>query len=75
MTPDDQSLAPNTYDAEPIPQAARAEIDRLLSSGDLFGPVPVLFRSGAHVKRLFVRRPRGFSSPMLNADGAGCKSR
>ena len=36
MTPDDQSLAPNTYDAEPIPQAARAEIDRLLSSGDLF---------------------------------------
>jgi hypothetical protein len=39
------------------------------------GPVPVLFRSGAHVKRLFVRRPRGFSSPMLNADGAGCKSR
>ena len=40
-----------------------------------FGPVPVLFRSGAHVKRPFVRRPRGFSSPMLNADGAGCKSR
>lgn len=36
MTPDGQSLAPNTYDAEPIPQAARAEIDRLLSSGDLF---------------------------------------
>ncbi len=29
-------LAPNTYDAEPIPEAARAEIDRLLSSGDLF---------------------------------------
>ncbi|MFV2002348.1 MAG: DegT/DnrJ/EryC1/StrS family aminotransferase [Paracoccaceae bacterium] len=28
--------APNVYDAEPIPQAARAEIDRLLSSGDLF---------------------------------------
>lgn len=36
MTPDGQSLAPNTYDAEPIPQAARAEIDRLLLTGDLF---------------------------------------
>ena len=30
------TLAPNVYDAEPIPAAARAEIDRLLSSGDLF---------------------------------------
>lgn len=29
-------LAPNVYDAEPIPEAARAEIDRLLKSGDLF---------------------------------------
>jgi dTDP-4-amino-4,6-dideoxygalactose transaminase len=29
-------LAPNVYDAEPIPDAARAEIDRLLASGDLF---------------------------------------
>ena len=28
--------APNVYDAEPIPDAARAEIDRLLRSGDLF---------------------------------------
>lgn len=28
--------APNVYDAEPIPEAARAEIERLLSSGDLF---------------------------------------
>ena len=28
--------APNVYDAEPIPEAARAEIDRLLASGDLF---------------------------------------
>jgi dTDP-4-amino-4,6-dideoxygalactose transaminase len=36
MAPDGQILAPNTYDAEPIPEAARAEIDRLLSSGDLF---------------------------------------
>lgn len=31
-----QTLAPNVYDAEPIPEAARAEIDRLLASGDLF---------------------------------------
>lgn len=30
------SSAPNTYDAEPIPEAARAEVERLLSSGDLF---------------------------------------
>lgn len=36
MTADGQILAPKTYDAEPIPQAARVEIDRLLSSGDLF---------------------------------------
>ncbi|GLS87992.1 aminotransferase DegT [Cypionkella aquatica] len=28
--------APQTHDAEPIPEACRAEIDRLLSSGDLF---------------------------------------
>jgi len=27
---------PNVYDAEPIPAAARADIDRLLASGDLF---------------------------------------
>jgi dTDP-4-amino-4,6-dideoxygalactose transaminase len=30
------TLAPNVYDAESIPEGARAEIDRLLSSGDLF---------------------------------------
>ncbi|MAM60952.1 aminotransferase class I/II-fold pyridoxal phosphate-dependent enzyme [Maritimibacter sp. UBA3975] len=30
------TLGPNVYDAEPIPEAARAEIDRLLQSGDLF---------------------------------------
>lgn len=40
MAPDGQLLAsagaPNVYDAEPIPAAARAEIDRLLLSGDLF---------------------------------------
>ncbi len=33
---DAMSPAPNVYDAEPIPEAARAEIDRLLASGDLF---------------------------------------
>lgn len=36
MAHDGQIAAPNVYDAEPIPEAARAEIDRLLSSGDLF---------------------------------------
>ena len=36
MAPDGQLLAPNTYDSEPIPDAARSEIERLLSSGDLF---------------------------------------
>lgn len=28
--------APNVYDAEPIPEAARAEVERLLATGDLF---------------------------------------
>jgi dTDP-4-amino-4,6-dideoxygalactose transaminase len=36
MAPDGQTLAPNVHDAEPIPEAARVEIDRLLLSGDLF---------------------------------------
>jgi perosamine synthetase len=40
MAPDGQMLqqtgAPNVYDADPIPEAARIEIERLLSSGDLF---------------------------------------
>ncbi len=30
------TLAPNVYDAEPIPAAARAEIDKMLETGDLF---------------------------------------
>lgn len=30
------TLPPNVYDAEPIPDAARAEIDRMLANGDLF---------------------------------------
>jgi len=36
MAPDGQTLAPNVHEAESIPEAARAEIDRLLASGDLF---------------------------------------
>ena len=36
MAPDGQALAPNVYDCEPIPEAARAEVNRLLSTGDLF---------------------------------------
>ena len=36
MTTAAQCPPPNVYDAEPIPEAARAEIDRLLQSGDLF---------------------------------------
>ncbi len=36
MAPDGQLLAPNVYDAEPIPASARSEIERLLTSGDLF---------------------------------------
>ncbi len=36
MAPDGQLIAPNVYDAEPIPDTARVEIDRLLSTGDLF---------------------------------------
>ena len=36
MTPDGQISAPNTYQSDPIPDSARQEIDRLLSSGDLF---------------------------------------
>ncbi|MBD3678879.1 MAG: aminotransferase class I/II-fold pyridoxal phosphate-dependent enzyme [Rhodobacteraceae bacterium] len=30
------ALPPNVYDAEPIPEAAKAEIERLLKTGDLF---------------------------------------
>lgn len=34
--PTAQITPPNCYDAEPIPAAAKAEIERLLASGDLF---------------------------------------
>ena len=36
MPRDPQVSAPNLYDAEPIPEGARLEIERLLRSGDLF---------------------------------------
>jgi len=36
MSPYGEPQAPNLYDAEPIPAAAMAEIERLLASGDLF---------------------------------------
>ena len=36
MTLDMPVIAPNAHDAEPIPAEARAEIERLLQSGDLF---------------------------------------
>jgi dTDP-4-amino-4,6-dideoxygalactose transaminase len=36
MAPDGQTLAPNVYDAEPIPPSAREAIEALLTSGDLF---------------------------------------
>lgn len=48
--------APNVYDADPIPEAARAEIDRMLQSGDLFrytapenAPVTLLEREFAYL--------------------------
>ena len=50
------TLAPNVYDAEPIPESARHEIERLLSSGDLFrytcagdSPVALLEREFAQM--------------------------
>jgi len=36
MARESSTGAPNVYDAEPIPEGARAEIERLLQSGDLF---------------------------------------
>ena len=39
------------------------------------GPVTYLCRSRCSFRLLGVRRPRGFSLPMLNADGAGYRSR
>ena len=41
--------APNVYDAEPIPDGVRSEIDALLASGDLFRYGPA---SGSPVAKL-----------------------
>ena len=56
MAPDGQVLPPNVYTSEPIPPAARDEIDRLLTSGDLFrytategSPVAMLEREFAEL--------------------------
>ena len=56
MAPDGQALAPNVYDSEPIPASARAEVERLLISGDLFrytaaegAPVAMLEREFAEL--------------------------
>ena len=56
-------LPPNVYDAEPIPVAARAEIERLLSSGDLFrytapanAPVTLLEQDFAKDNKLSVAK-------------------
>ena len=50
------SSAPNSYDAEPIPAEARAEVERLLATGDLFrytaksdAPVTLLERDFAEM--------------------------
>jgi len=50
------TLPPNVHDAEPIPEAARAEIERLLRTGDLFrytdpgdSPVALLERDFAEM--------------------------
>lgn len=56
MAPDGQTLAPNCNEAEPIPAAARAEVERMLISGDLFrytasegSPVAMLEREFAEL--------------------------
>ena len=56
-------------------RAARDEGFRRLYKEKLAGPAPVLFRSRAHVRRPFVRRPLVISSRGLNVSGAGCRSR
>ena len=54
--------------------AARGPILMLLRSACEGGPAPLLFRSGAHVKRPSARRPRVISSRGLSVCGAGCRS-
>tara|TARA_R100000750_G_C2336783_1_gene92438 strand:- start:63 stop:1298 length:1236 start_codon:yes stop_codon:yes gene_type:complete len=58
LVQDFENMLPNMHDAEPIPAEARAEIDRLLQSGDLFrytapedAPVALLEREFAAFMR------------------------
>ena len=52
-----------------------AQIIGMIKEQEAGGPVTVLFRSGSHVKRPFVQKPRGFSSLNLNVCGGGYRSR
>ena len=68
-----RNLAPPGNEFRPQ-KAARADRP-VVDKATLFGPAPVLFRSRAHVRRPFVRRPLVISSRGLNVSGAGCRSR
>jgi hypothetical protein len=52
-----------------------SETPAYLALETLLGPAPVSFRSGVHVRRPSVRRPRVISSRGLSVCGAGCRSR
>src|SRR6056297_3705554 len=56
---------------DPLADIFDAEVVPMLQSG----PVTLSCRSGCSLKRPFVRRPRGFSSPMPSAFDADCRSR
>lgn len=73
---DDIRQAVQERDAEDVDELVA--ILRVLigeSETELTGPAPVLFRSGAHVMRPSVRRPREISSRGLSAFDGGCRSR
>lgn len=70
------NAGPGRYDeyratARPLPAETRAYVAALTP----IGPVPVPFRSGAHVRRPSVRKPRVISSARLSVFGANCRSR
>ncbi len=66
-------VVPSDVDAEHL---AVGEVVIVADDGfEKSGPVPVLFRSGAHVKRPSVRRPRVISSRGLSVFCAGCRIR
>ena len=72
---------PNVYDAEPIPTAAREEIERLLTSGDLFrytcgrrcSPVAKLLEAG--VRRPSWRSRYALAVAILFRSPVSCPSR